>query len=454
MSDAAPTDPPRDRNVEEILAQYRESLRAGRCQEQQEILNRHPELAELLLRDRAVFEVGESAGQPSENEPGGLGDAAPAEPPWVLPAGEEPISPAGREDKWQRLLWQALLFGFLIYLLMLKHGGEARTFAVAGLESIPFVILAVFAYAGERLLWARVLALTWVAVIAGCSALADLLLALSLSGHGERTFFVTLGALTVSCLLGGLCLLRPVRAWVARYLPIDPGSFVHATALATVTILTLNSLIPAATLAEPPLVAMAKRAQVDQTPASRDEDLRTSVYTVVWLVPAAFLMVGYPVHRNFRDACQRLGLRWPRPWQIAMAVVAAAVLLAAMHFADRGLQAVWKAFHWPVTDETALQALFGWATNPVGAVVIGFAAGLGEELAVRGVLQPRLGIFLSNLFFTSLHAYQYRFDALLSVFVLGLILGFIRKWTNTTTSALVHGLFDCVGLLLPYLAGH
>lgn len=454
MSDIDPTDPPADRNVEEILAQYRESLRAGRYAEQQEILDHHPELAELLLRDRAVFEPTGSRNHPSGNEAGDVSDSASVGPPWVLPAAEEPISLEGPENKRQRLLWQALLLGFLIYLLLFKHGGEARTFALAGLESIPFVILAVFAFAGERLLWARVLTLSWLAAIAGCSALTDLLLALSFGGHGERSFLVTLGGLSVSCGFAGLCLLRPVRAWLARYLPIDPQSFVHATALATVTILTLDALLAAVTLPEPPLVAMAKRTQVNQTPASRDEDLRTSVYSVVWLVPAAFLMVGYPVQRNFREACQRLGLHWPRLWQIAMAVIAAAVLLAAMHFADRGLQIVWKAFHWPVTDETALQALFGWATNPIGAVVIGFAAGLGEELAVRGVLQPRLGILLSNLFFTALHAYQYRFDALLSVFVLGLILGLIRKWTNTTTSALVHGLFDCVGLLLPYLAGH
>ncbi|MCX7861282.1 MAG: hypothetical protein N2385_14415 [Chloroflexus sp.] len=40
-------------------------------------------------------------------------------------------------------------------------------------------------------------------------------------------------------------------------------------------------------------------------------------------------------------------------------------------------------------------------------MVIGVTAGLGEELGVRGVLQPRLGIWLSNLFFTSLHAFQY-----------------------------------------------
>jgi membrane protease YdiL (CAAX protease family) len=58
------------------------------------------------------------------------------------------------------------------------------------------------------------------------------------------------------------------------------------------------------------------------------------------------------------------------------------------------------------------------------------------------VLQPRLGILLSNLFFTAMHALQYHWDALLLVFVIGMALGLIRRRTNTTTSAIVHGTYD------------
>jgi membrane protease YdiL (CAAX protease family) len=75
-------------------------------------------------------------------------------------------------------------------------------------------------------------------------------------------------------------------------------------------------------------------------------------------------------------------------------------------------------------------------------VLIGVTAGVGEEMAVRGLLQPRIGLFASNLVFTSLHAFQYGPDALLSVFVIGLILGIVRARSNTTTSAIVHGVYD------------
>jgi len=85
--------------------------------------------------------------------------------------------------------------------------------------------------------------------------------------------------------------------------------------------------------------------------------------------------------------------------------------------------------------------------------VIGITAGLGEELAVRGALQPRLGILLSNLFFTSLHALQYNWDSLLVVFVVGLICGLVRKRTNTSTSAIVHGVYNFTLIMLSLVAG-
>jgi membrane protease YdiL (CAAX protease family) len=55
--------------------------------------------------------------------------------------------------------------------------------------------------------------------------------------------------------------------------------------------------------------------------------------------------------------------------------------------------------------------------------------------------------------FTSVHAFQYDFDALLLVFLLGVVFGFIRNKTNTTTCALIHGGYDCVLVLWLYFSG-
>jgi len=82
------------------------------------------------------------------------------------------------------------------------------------------------------------------------------------------------------------------------------------------------------------------------------------------------------------------------------------------------------------------------------ATIAAVVAGFGEELVFRGVLQPRLGILLPALMFTAVHALQYNFDALLQVFFLGIVFGVIRRRTNTTTSAIIHGGYDFVLLLM------
>jgi membrane protease YdiL (CAAX protease family) len=119
---------------------------------------------------------------------------------------------------------------------------------------------------------------------------------------------------------------------------------------------------------------------------------------------------------------------------------------------DAGIGWLWDTMGWQRTNAEAFEQLLGAAISPIGAVLIGVTAGLGEEMVVRGALQPRLGLLLSNLFFTSLHAFQYGFDALLSVFVVGLVLGVVRARSNTTTSSIVHGLYDFILVMISALA--
>jgi membrane protease YdiL (CAAX protease family) len=86
----------------------------------------------------------------------------------------------------------------------------------------------------------------------------------------------------------------------------------------------------------------------------------------------------------------------------------------------------------------------GAALTPVGAFVAAIAAGLGEELMMRGVLQPRFGWLLPNLAFTAAHALQYNLDALVGVFVLGAILALVRARWSLTEGIIAHALYDLV----------
>jgi membrane protease YdiL (CAAX protease family) len=86
--------------------------------------------------------------------------------------------------------------------------------------------------------------------------------------------------------------------------------------------------------------------------------------------------------------------------------------------------------------------------NPVGAVVLGARAGIGEEAIFRGALQPRYGIVIPSLLFSMLHGPQYGFNlALLGLFGVSVILGLLRKHLNTTAAMITHALFNAVQVL-------
>lgn len=381
-----------------------------------------------------------------------------------LPAESAPPVPAYRPASG----WLLALAVALIILTIAAGsvvGGEAGHVALAAIETLPLVALAFLTYLGTRRLWARFLAVAWLLLLLlGCLVLSLGLSVQTLGGAGAT--FPQLGPgngpvlarIALGLMLGGalgcLAFIGPIRRALARVIPIDPGSFVHAVACVAVIALTLMSAVPLLALGQPPLLAAIESVQ-----QSRDRGglLRDDLYRLAWLVPGAIVAVGWGVTRGLGDALRRVGLVRPTRRQVMMALGLAVVFTVFFTLLDLGIARVWDALGWPRTDQEAFRRLMAYTLSPIGALVIGVSAGLGEELSVRGVLQPRLGILLSNAMFTAMHAFQYNWDALLSVFIAGLMLGVIRRRSNTTTSAIVHGVYDFILILgaalgIPYLS--
>lgn len=333
-------------------------------------------------------------------------------------------------------------------------GGWAATFALVGLIFIPFVLLAVLAYLGLRYLPARILALFTMVLLFGAFIFQSISLGLTATADLETLAGGVLdpevaavagrigGMAIVSVLFACLGFLPPVRRAISRLLPIDPDSFVHTVALVTVVALLLMSFVPLLVLGEPPALSETALDQVEQSGFTGEEGLLFQVFTLIWSVPIAIFVVGYGIRRSLREALQRLGLVRPTLIQMGIGIGVAILLVFVSSLLQAGISWFWQVMGWPMTDVEAFNELAAFAFSPLGAVLVGISAGLGEELAVRGVLQPRLGILLSNLFFTALHAFQYSWDALLVVFLLGTFFGVLRRYTNTTTSAVAHGLYD------------
>jgi len=218
---------------------------------------------------------------------------------------------------------------------------------------------------------------------------------------------------------------RPVRERIARALPIDPDSPVHAYALVLAVIL-FGTQVATITFID---VLAADRA----APPLSLVDLAASEAPFLILALAG---VGLYIRRNGAGAAERLGLSRPAWWQIPLALAAAGAFLAFIAGADQ-LGQIW-------TPDVANQVnrttdhVFGGLQDPLGVAALALLPGICEEILFRGALQPRIGLLPTAVLFASIHTqYGLSFDAL-SVFFVAIGLGVIRKYTNTTTSVVAH----------------
>lgn len=404
------------------------------------------------------------------------GESIPQVIPVLAPVDDEPEF-IPDESPSHRRYWICFGIGTLIYVGLLFVGGSVGRFAAAGLQSLPFLLLAVLAYAGEcRREFRPVAFIYFVSLMILVGAAAFLLCVGSVirpevvqsSVPGKprpatlaEMFYpdglfqlVEIAAAYFGIALLTLCQFLPnVRRSVAGLLPTYSDSFVHAIAVATVFAVTSMLFVPLLVLGQPPFLLVFEHLgdSISLQGMSQQDQIVDTLANLAWLVPCAILAVGFPYVRTIPESLRRVGLVRPTVAQVAFAFTAALLLVGVMTGVDYAISWLWQQMNWPATDVKAFKKLMEFGFTPLGALVVGVTAGLGEELFARGVLQPRVGIILSNLFFTAAHAPQYNWDALLSVFLIGLVLGVIRKKTNTTTSAILHGTYDFTLLFGTYM---
>ncbi len=219
---------------------------------------------------------------------------------------------------------------------------------------------------------------------------------------------------------------KPVREWIARFIPIDPDSPVHSLALALAVIL---FGVQAASVAFTDVLA----AEQQSSPLNVVDVLAQELPFLVMAVAG----VGIFIRRGVTETGERLGFATPAWWQVALALAAAGVFFAVGNGADSLSQAFTPETTHRVDQTT--QHVFGALTSsPAGIIALAVIPGICEEALFRGALQPRFGVILTALLFTSIHGeYGISLD-LPTIFLIAVGLGLIRKYTNTTTSAACH----------------
>jgi hypothetical protein len=165
--------------------------------------------------------------------------------------------------------------------------------------------------------------------------------------------------------------------------------------------------------------------------------------SLVGLVVLALGGIGFMVRRGPRASLERLGLRIPRPSHylvVALGVAALFLLNVSVEWIERTFfPALWQR------DDRINQMLVS-GLGMGGMVLLGLSAGVGEELSMRGALQPRLGLIFTAVVFASLHVH-YSWLGMATILLLGVLLGVIRDRTSTTVAILVHSAYDFLAVV-------
>jgi membrane protease YdiL (CAAX protease family) len=144
----------------------------------------------------------------------------------------------------------------------------------------------------------------------------------------------------------------------------------------------------------------------------------------------------------------RLSPVWGRPMRdFAIGLVAAALLAAANYWLLARAPDSWIVKGIRAVYDEMLIPLFA-RLDRLGIVVIGAAAGLGEEWLFRGVLQPVLGFWLTSLLFGLAHVGGIRMLPF-GVWAtgMGLVMGGLAVATGGLIAPIVaHGVYDMLAL--------
>ena len=352
----------------------------------------------------------------------------------VPPEGGEGVAPApasmpGLPLPRALVVWLVLLLGFGVGGVAL---GQQELAMLAAFAGIFVAANAADADRGWRELY---YAIGWVVPALGFAASMAVAAAIWKS---PLPGFTRAGLVVVSSVAAGisvLCIPPFAGRALAKFLFHDPDPYrLHLTARCVV--ITLALALPGWFAAQQMLETLLHEnvSLMDQAGLSG---------SLLGYALLAFAGVGTWVRRSFAGACERLGLRVPGLRDLLVTGIALGALWLLNTGADF-VQQHWFPDLW-ASDRRMTEAIASGVT-PARAVLLGLSAGIGEEITLRGALQPRLGIPLTAAFFAALHV-QYSWFGMLVIFLLGVLLGQVRKRTNTTVAILAHVAYDVIAVL-------
>ena len=242
------------------------------------------------------------------------------------------------------------------------------------------------------------------------------------------------------CTAAGLvCVLLafpPIALAVAR--AFMPGPHIGHTARLTASLAVVLLLVPV-----PFQLLIDDLMGVVKDSGRPVADVGSLVGQLIGEVVFALAAVGLWVGRDLRAVRERLGLGGMSSRHVVVALLG----LAAVIGVNAGMEWIERTyFHELWLRDQDMVKLIAGDISVAAALVLGVSAGIGEEVLVRGALQPRVGLMWASLLFAAGHV-QYTWFGMLTIALLGVMLGAVRIRANTTTAIVVHGLYDIFAAL-------
>ncbi len=353
--------------------------------------------------------------------------------PWseTAPASSAPWAPPGPSPGQHGLrVWTVLVAGAGLGALAIGQTELAMLAAVAGL----FAVAQAADLNPRFLLLHRLVA--WVVPVGGAATFATLAMVLSQADRPGPARGLAVAVAVLGCLAALLTAAGPAaRSLAGALFRVQPAS----RTLELASRLFLFGVL----ICIPGHYWFATVFETDALPGDSLLGAGSLWANLMGLGLLALGGAGFLVRRDLGSTLERLGLRPLRPTHLAVVVLGVAALFALNSGAE-SLQRTYFHSQWESDQRVDRMLVSGLGRGET--LLLGLSAGIGEEVALRGALQPRLGLVPTSVLFAALHV-QYSWLGMAVILLLGLLLGWIRQRTSTTAAIAVHALYDILAVV-------
>lgn len=231
-------------------------------------------------------------------------------------------------------------------------------------------------------------------------------------------------------------LFKNLRKIIAKFIPINPGSVVHAAGLVFAFIVIGSSLT---IMFSTDMVSLLEESggefQINEAGILAQD---------AFFIVIALAGIGIFIRRTPDECIKRLNLTIPTAKQLIIGIILIPVFLAFVISYEFIMSQFYPGSAADI--EKIMELLLGEPTLLL-ALIAGLGAGISEEILFRGAIQPRFGIPTTAFLFAVVHVQYPAFWVLIELFIIGVLLGYLKEKTNTTTCIITHSGYDIVVFL-------